>query len=44
VQTGPVLARLEGMLNQISHFKRVDLGEGLSKWQTRICIATDPLL
>src|SRR5262249_42704151 len=34
VQTGPVLARLNGMLDQINHFKRVDLGAGLSQFQT----------
>ena len=35
VQSGPVLARLEGMLSQIAQFKRKDLGDdALEFWQT----------
>jgi hypothetical protein len=34
VQTKAVEARLHGMINQISHFKRVDIGAELSSWQT----------
>jgi hypothetical protein len=34
VQTGPVLARLNSMLDQINYVKRTGIGSELSKWQT----------
>jgi len=34
VEAGAVLARLTGMLDQIRHVKRVDVGAELSTWQT----------